>query len=413
MAGAVPQGGFLSPEIVDKIIDQVHLFPPRSSGWNEDDDSDDEEAELDRFGDPCPKDRRLSTLLSCSLVCRTWLPRSRYHIFGTTSVSFYNHASFMRLLDSPRCTFFTSVYTLHLDENMVRNDPDRPDDLEPGYYWLHHTLPTGFLFSFPELKTLRISGARFDWASDLDLEDLLGPCDLQGVPNLTLSCCHFRNLADLAGILSSCAALVSAHLQLVCLVDPRVTLPTKFALLSPLPESLTSLKINLYTHPSLVQLISRASTSLKHLSIGIADSTTVSNPVEPLIDNIKYCSNLESVAFCPIHLQSYSREKCYKHIPIILQTITSSSITDIIMSVCANSVDDFDIFNWKSIAEILSQKKYASLQRITVDNVKEKLVAEAKKKITTKLKGLLARNPSVEIIISNDVERHETAFYGR
>ncbi len=69
------QGGFLSPELVDKIIDEVHLFPL----------SDEEfEVDMDKWGNTIYK--RLSTLTSCSLVCRTWLPRSRYHIFGTTAL---------------------------------------------------------------------------------------------------------------------------------------------------------------------------------------------------------------------------------------------------------------------------------------------------------------------------------------
>ncbi len=91
--------------------------------------------------------------------------------------------------------------------------------------------------------------------------------------------------------------------------------------------------------------------------------------------------------------------------PIILQKITSSSITDIIITVVVDSVAAFDVFNWVSITEILSQKKYANLRRITIDNVNEDLVAKAKKTIAKKLKRLLVRNPSVEIVISHDKER--------
>lgn len=130
--------------------------------------------------------------------------------------------------------------------------------------------------------------------------------------------------------------------------------------------------------------------------------------LQRLTDNIKYCSNLQSIAFCPVNIYSChpnSRREEVKYIPIILQNITSSSITDIIIAVGADSVAAFDVFNWVSITEILGQKKYANLRRITIDNVDENLVAKAKKTIAKKLKRLLVRNPSVEIVISHDKER--------
>ncbi|PBK79979.1 hypothetical protein ARMGADRAFT_1172124 [Armillaria gallica] len=297
------QGGFLSPELVDKIIDEVHLFPL----------SDEEfEVDMDKWGNTIYK--RLSTLTSCSLVYRTWLPRSRYHIFGTTTVSFHSHASFMNLLHSPRNTFLAFVHTLRLDENLCPGDSDH--FLGPGYFWLHLFLPTGFLSSFSNLKTLHISHAQFDFTDDDILaEDILGTnCDFPSIRNLNLNGCHFRTLDDVVQTLSSCTALVSASLLLIDVVDPAGMLPIEFALLSPLPQSLSSLTFPARSCPSPMQIISMASASLKHLSIGPSCVDEDSNGIivldlvdlQRLTDNIKYCSNLQSIAFCPVNINSFN-----------------------------------------------------------------------------------------------------------
>jgi hypothetical protein len=62
----------LPPELIDAAIDQLH---------------DDPEA-----------------LALCTLVCKSWVPASRHHLFPTITVCQFNIADFVRLLSSMRCT---------------------------------------------------------------------------------------------------------------------------------------------------------------------------------------------------------------------------------------------------------------------------------------------------------------------
>ncbi|PBK79477.1 hypothetical protein ARMGADRAFT_884869, partial [Armillaria gallica] len=64
---------------------------------------------FDRFIDFLHHDKQ--ALKVCSLVCRTWIPASRFHLLGCITVrpispSFY---SMGELLDSSFCTLFKNV----------------------------------------------------------------------------------------------------------------------------------------------------------------------------------------------------------------------------------------------------------------------------------------------------------------
>jgi hypothetical protein len=94
MAVVAPASRFPS-ELIDVIID--HLF------WD------------------------LSTLRTCSLVARNWLPSSRYHLLRAITISpkltsSGTHAEdiFMELLTSPFCTFHTFVRRLQINLGPVR-----------------------------------------------------------------------------------------------------------------------------------------------------------------------------------------------------------------------------------------------------------------------------------------------------
>lgn len=75
----------LSPELLDRILDFLHSSVP--------------------------------SLTSSSLVCRNWLPTTRYHLFSTPvlyQVSFGrsprdNTGAFIELLGSPQCTFRRTI----------------------------------------------------------------------------------------------------------------------------------------------------------------------------------------------------------------------------------------------------------------------------------------------------------------
>jgi hypothetical protein len=72
----------LPPELIDAAIDQLH---------------DDQEA-----------------LALCALVCKSWVPASRHHLFPMITVCQFNIADFVRLLSSTRCTISGAIVHLVL-----------------------------------------------------------------------------------------------------------------------------------------------------------------------------------------------------------------------------------------------------------------------------------------------------------
>jgi hypothetical protein len=55
------------------------------------------------------------TLSACSLVCRNWLPTSRFHLLGSIYVWKSNVHSFVELLASPSSTITSYIHTLDID----------------------------------------------------------------------------------------------------------------------------------------------------------------------------------------------------------------------------------------------------------------------------------------------------------
>jgi hypothetical protein len=58
-------------------------------------------------------------LTACALVCKVWLPASRYHLFYTIHVDEQNVTQFFEILDTPRCISWRP-YIRHLDITGIR-----------------------------------------------------------------------------------------------------------------------------------------------------------------------------------------------------------------------------------------------------------------------------------------------------
>ncbi len=260
MSLLVTQGSFPA-EIVDGIIDSVHRFPypPRN----------DPRAK--------PKDERCLALKSCSLVCRAWLPRSRYHLFRTTTVSFLNHTVFMRLITSPNCSFLSFIDTLVLKEGYNVNWNDSGSDTPfsrvdgPQCIWLRKALSTATLPIIPYIRKLHIITGAFHVISNEDCtKNLLLLSSLTSLTHLALIECIFTTVDDVIRVLSLCQALESARLENVIFMGSSPPGITAQSHLPRLPASLSSLAITVGNEDSIIlQIIPIAGPSLKHLSMSL------------------------------------------------------------------------------------------------------------------------------------------------
>ncbi|KAK0488310.1 hypothetical protein EDD18DRAFT_1190448 [Armillaria luteobubalina] len=399
MSLLVNQGSFPA-EIVDVIIDSVHYF-----SYPANDGDDDRRTK--------PKDERCLALKSCSLVCRAWVPRSRYHLFRTTTVSLINHRAFMQLIASPNCSFLSFIDTLVLEDGYNGNVNDSDSDtpfwrVDPECVWLPQTLPTATLPIFPNIrKLLIITGAFYVISKEDCAKILLLLSNLPSLTHLALIECIFYTVDDVTRVLSSCQALESARLENIILMQPSVGSDSPGMMaqshLPSLPASLSSLAFTVQNEDSdILQIISVAGTSLKHLSMSLTPfNMTRDNSVALTVNiNLEYSTSLESIVFQSVPISnSYGNAANFvRHIPEILRQITSSSIKEIVLTVWLTDVEDFDNLDWKSITKILSRENYRNLRKFSVVFGRDDLAAESKERITQNLKPLTDTNLSVEIV---------------
>src|SRR5271170_2648382 len=201
-------------------------------------------AELtDRVIDHLHSDRL--TLARCSLVCKTWLPASRYHLFNTAiRLTKSNINSFVELLDSPTSTFFghalnvcISVPPINVGE--YRSGSGMFDTLS------HH------LFRL-KIKSLKLEWMRWDIEGEkheklFEYFSKIPTLELRDVAFLGSPPQHTNARNQFLKLITSFSSLEELHLSgisvLIAHVDDDDTIPD--LTLSPL---LRSVHVNMATH---------------------------------------------------------------------------------------------------------------------------------------------------------------------
>jgi hypothetical protein len=94
----------VAPELIDVIIDMLHA------------------------------DR--AALATCALVCKSWLPASRYHLFSKVTITRWNKLAIPELLSSSRCTITSAVehLVLHTIKGLSQNICRLPNVTELSLY---------------------------------------------------------------------------------------------------------------------------------------------------------------------------------------------------------------------------------------------------------------------------------------
>ncbi|KAK0454268.1 uncharacterized protein EV420DRAFT_1765814 [Desarmillaria tabescens] len=369
---------------------------------------------------------RVATLTSCSLVCRAWLPRSRYHLFRSIYILHEDHAHFLQLIASPFCSFIHSIRTIyfrrqHLQETIYGSEDglpkDHPEDSEA--HWLHKALPTLPLSVFTNIQKLRIPDAKFNLMSEEDFMNTLSELSLSTtLTHLALNSCIFSTLDQIIQTLCSCRALNSLSLRYPELKEKPTPEDMLFQFQNAtLPTSLSSLMISILEISNIdwiLKIMSMVGASLKYLSIHIVPSmiTSYDDAIDEVCRaiNFDYHPNLESIAFDSLCTSDLWLGMSTRHIPAILQKITSSSIREVVLTLsdsCLSIYDpaDLDAIDWASISEVLSQDSYSNLETIHVLKVSYCLYEKAMDIIAERMKGLLTKkNMSIDIVLWDDRE---------
>jgi hypothetical protein len=183
------------PELVDTIIDQIHL--------------DLVYVDTDQY--QAAKRSRKRSLDACSLVSKSWLPRSRYHLFESITLSrgsVTKSLALVALIHAPLSTIAPYVRELHLDEAWGRYKTE--------VRWLNAALPRLSVLS--AIESLFVDAARFEVLETEDTSNFFG--SFQMLRKLDLSDCKFATSEQLIGVLGAIPSLEDLCLDRV-IIRPK------------------------------------------------------------------------------------------------------------------------------------------------------------------------------------------------
>lgn len=133
-------------------------------------------------------------LRTCTLVCKTWLPRSRHFLVGYLKLKPSNSGLFFRLIDSPLSTITSHVHSLHIQREYGGGGPLWFKDLLPRLIIFADTV-TSITLTLANFLTMEAESTYEFWSSFRSLE------------HLGLMQCRFISFAQLAGLLCACPEL--------------------------------------------------------------------------------------------------------------------------------------------------------------------------------------------------------------
>lgn len=208
------------PEITDLIIDEIALFKPPQAG-------------------------RL--LVACSLVCRSWLIRTRYHLFRKVWLLSRRSRTFVAIVSSPLSTIVPCVRYLHLDADSYYND-GASDELRGTCEWLLTTLPA--IRALSHIEHLRMTWINFAKLTKYGQPTgrIFDGFKFPNLEELFLYHCHFMTLQELA------EALSHPHLKRISLNNVSVSTMGNLTAVAPSFAKLISLAITFRTSIGLTNL---------------------------------------------------------------------------------------------------------------------------------------------------------------
>ncbi|KAK0463070.1 uncharacterized protein EV420DRAFT_1522643 [Desarmillaria tabescens] len=390
----------LPPEIIDAIIDQVHLLGPVS-----------------RVKDQERYHERRDTLGACSLASRSWLARSRFYLFETVFLppnDFPRCNAFAAMLTHPLCTITSYVRTLVIREAYSLSGL--------GTLWLNDALPQLSLLT--NVKTLSITGARFDRMRPDTWSESGIPffAHMKSMKQLQLLSCQFRTPDQCLDVLSVCDCLEELTLRRTSLdMDLLLGLHIRLSPLPVPPPRLTKLRLDshrlgnydavlrwLASTPIITDLVLERITDTETLAV--ADFVEKLGPSLEVLDlnvvdineetatqdafcryiNLSHNTRLRSLAFDQLILAEpyQARLTAAKHLPEIIGQV-SSEIKELALRVQINSTDDLDLIDWDIIIYTINSKRnWESLESIVVSGPRKEILAESEHWMKKRLQGL-------------------------
>ncbi|KAK0471033.1 hypothetical protein IW261DRAFT_1514186 [Armillaria novae-zelandiae] len=376
----------LPQEIADKIVDLVYgrYLPNFRKEWQPE-------------------------LFACSLVCKTWTPRTRYYLFKEIDVVSMNQPAFMHLISNPTlCTFAPYIHSVCIEDSLM--PPAKVD------WVIREVLPA--LSMFPNIESMYIANGNgfFLTKSEEEWEALLkSVSSLTNVLDLRLEECQFRTYNHFASLLSSFRTLETVILdrceifkfdpEFCSTIIPSPSLHTitfiaraghrvrsLFSWLRKHSISLSLFSTKTYTplrndSLALSQLLRTAGTSIKTVSITLPRFPMEIKDLDEFsrIVDLSKNRNLTVLNVDFMDSKPCTRNETAKQVAQILSTVTSQKIEKITIDVPVRSVGDLGTWDGSLIYGTGNYTRYKRFEHTELEDVFKERVIE---KMTSKLKHL-------------------------
>ncbi|KAK0216488.1 hypothetical protein EDD85DRAFT_438855 [Armillaria nabsnona] len=348
-------------------------------------------------------------LFACSLVCKSWTPRTRYYLFREIVVVSMNQPSFMQLISNPSlCTFAPYLRSVCIDDSSM--PPAKVD------WFVREVLPA--LSMFPNIESMYIAyGSGFLLTKSEEEWDTVikSVSRLTNVVDLRLEECQFRTYDHFASLLSSFRALEMVTLDRceIFKIDPefRSTIipPTSlhtvtfiarsrqrirsfFSWLRKHSISLSLFSTKTYTplrndSLALAQLLRRAGASLKTASITLPRFPMKIKDLDEFSRIVDLSENRNLAVLVVDFMDSIpcTRNETAQHVSQILCSVTSEKIEKITVDVPFRSVDDLGTWDRSLIYGTGNYFRYKRFEHADLEDVFKERVIE---KMATELKHL-------------------------
>ncbi|EMD39708.1 hypothetical protein CERSUDRAFT_112012 [Gelatoporia subvermispora B] len=326
----------------------------------------------DRILDHLEGDRQ--ALANCGLVCRTWLPRSRYHFFRELKLTSKNTKQLVQLLrDGPAI----GQHVSHLAIVTLREDNSE---------WHVDLLPK-VLPSLPNVTTLELRGRGAYQSKNFK--------DIAPVTSLKFHACEFAALKDVTTLLCAFPRLDTLTIESTLIArgeeDPSLTdtyrppiknITVMSSALNPEPfvnwlvsggvhegfESLTLLPIQ---KPALIpvgKFIKSAGPSLKHFEIALLEvGPEMFTDIFEEHFSLSHCTMLRSIAFAsPFEyaMAFQTGHASFSWIASMLSQVTSRDLEEVSFTVYPPDTIKFTTPEWKHMAKLLQSDQFKNLKRV-------------------------------------------------
>ncbi|KAF8988039.1 hypothetical protein BDZ89DRAFT_1087656 [Hymenopellis radicata] len=359
------------PEIFDIILDHVYILDgeAKSNYYSQDYSS-----QIDSI-------KPVKNLLRCSLVCRSWLPRTRVHTFDTVPLTNHNRTigvTFGALVAHPLCTFRSHVRRLSLHEVAP-----------PTAFWVSSVLPQ--LALLPHVEDISIYYARFTNVAEEEWRARLGMHSI-----------HFDQASRVTELVSHCTNL--EHLALHYIEDGDLHRAPKGGDIFVGTPPLRFLRsLSLYHGIALraeflTWLCPRPGSIMVHtVELGYISKQNAHYLSRFLYDIGRSITSL-AIAFSD---SSDSTDGQAKHVPSILAKLNSPCLKEIRFDVSMEEVADLEMIDWENIVPTLNGAGYSALEVLSFSRaIKEANLEEAKTWLHEHVGKRLKRNVEIRFYTS-------------